>query len=106
VTSEIGHFSDVEAMTTKVRLLGAKRPCRLSFGQASELLGPFDRELLQEIVELKDGRLSAFENGFDDLGRQQGKAQHPAEVGFVDGLVIGMRTVMVRPSWLRVGRPN
>jgi hypothetical protein len=40
---------------------GAKRTCRLSFGQASELSVPIDRELLEEIVELEVGRLSAFE---------------------------------------------
>ena len=59
-----GHRSDDD----EGLLLGAKRTCRLSFGQASELLVPFDRELLEEIVELKRSRLFTFENDFDDLG--------------------------------------
>ncbi len=59
-----GHRSDDD----EGLLLGAKRTCRLSFGQASELLVPLDRELLEEIVELKRSRLFTFENGFDDLG--------------------------------------
>ena len=40
----------------------------LSFGQASELSFPSDRELLEEIVEFKRGRLFALQNSFDDLG--------------------------------------
>jgi hypothetical protein len=44
---------------------GAKRTCHLSFGQASELSVPLDWELLQQIVELEVGRLSAFEDSFD-----------------------------------------
>ena len=50
------------------------------------MLVPRDRELLQQIVELKGGRLPSFENGFDDGGREQGETQNTAEVGFVDGL--------------------
>jgi hypothetical protein len=56
-----GHRSDDD----EGLLLGAKRTCRLSFGQASELSVPVDRELLEEIVELEGGRLPAFENSFD-----------------------------------------
>jgi hypothetical protein len=32
------------------------------------LLVPRDRELFEEIIELKIGGLEAFENGFDDAG--------------------------------------
>ena len=56
-----GHRSDDD----EGLLLGAKRTCRLSFGQVSELSVPLDRELLEEIVELEGGRLPAFENSFD-----------------------------------------
>ncbi len=56
-----GHQSDDDGGL----LLGAKRTCRLSFHQASELPVPLDRELLQEIVELEVGRLPAFEDRFN-----------------------------------------
>ena len=59
-----GHRSDDD----EGLLLGAKRTCRLSFGQASELSVPLDWELLEEIVELEGGRLSAFEDSFDKGG--------------------------------------
>src|SRR5258705_10012717 len=70
-------------------LLGAKRTCRLSFGQVSELSVPLDRELLEERIELEARRLPAFENGLDDLGCEQGEAKNAAEVGFIDGLGFG-----------------
>jgi hypothetical protein len=53
------------AMSDLSPLSGAKRTCRLSFGQVSELSVPLDRELLEEIVELEVGRLSTFEDGLD-----------------------------------------
>ncbi len=56
-----GHRSDGD----EGPLLGARRTRRLSFGQASELSIPVDRELLEEIFELEVGRLSAFEDSFD-----------------------------------------
>jgi hypothetical protein len=49
-------------------LLGAKRTCRSTLGQHLELVVPLDRELLQQIIELKGGRLPPFEDGFDDGG--------------------------------------
>src|SRR5260370_33935450 len=42
-----GHRSDDD----EGLLLGAKRTCRLSFGQVSELSVPLDRELLEEFDE-------------------------------------------------------
>ena len=56
-----GHRSDDD----EGLLLGAKRTCRLSFSQVSELSVPLDRELLKEIVEFEGRRLPAFENSFD-----------------------------------------
>ena len=38
-------------------LFGAKRTCHLSFGQASELSVPLDREWLEQII---DSRVAAF----------------------------------------------
>src|SRR6266436_10082792 len=59
----------------------AKRTCRLfRFGQPSALLLPLDRELFEQIVELKSGRMFAFEDGFYDLGCEQGETQDAAKV--------------------------
>ena len=46
----------------------------LVLGQHPKLLIPFDRELLEELAELEGGRLSAFENSFDNLWCEQGEA--------------------------------
>jgi len=56
-----GHRSDDD----EGLLLGAKRTCRLSFGQVSELSAPLDRELLEEIVELLVERVDLQPDGID-----------------------------------------
>ena len=66
VMSAVVHLADNEGLADEGLLLVEKRTCRLAaFGQSSELLVPLDRELLEEIVELERGRLSAFEDTFD-----------------------------------------
>ncbi len=59
---------DAKAITAlpEVQNMRPGRDLSLSFGQASELSFPSDRELLEEIVELKRSRLFAFENCLDD----------------------------------------
>jgi hypothetical protein len=78
---------DVEGLPVRSRD-NADQPLP-TFVEAADLLVPLDREWFQQIVELERGWLPAFENGFDDGGRQQGEAQDAAEVGFVDGLGFG-----------------
>jgi hypothetical protein len=63
---------------------------RSTLGQRLKLLVPCDRELLEETIKLKIGGLESFENGFDDAGGEQGETQDTAEVGFVDGLGLGL----------------
>ena len=59
---------DAKAITALPEVQNMRPGGDLSFGQASELSFPSDRELLEEIVELKRGRLFALQNSFDDLG--------------------------------------
>ena len=50
-----------------------RKSLKISFGQASELSFPSDRELLEEIVELKRSRLFAFENCLGGLRHGRSK---------------------------------
>jgi hypothetical protein len=85
--------ADIATVPTHVRSW-AMRTCRSTLGQHLELVVPLDRELLQQIIAVKGGRLSPFEDGFDDGGWEQSETQDAAEAGFVDAL--GFREVANR----------
>ena len=80
-----GHRRAVE----ECLFLEVKQTRPLDLGPYRKLLVPFDRNWLEKIVEPQTCRLPSFQNGFDDLGYEQGQAQHPTEVGFIDGFGFG-----------------
>jgi hypothetical protein len=50
------------------------------------LLRPLDRERSFKVGKLQRCRRRAVQDGFDDVGRQQGQPDRPREIGPVDAL--------------------